>query len=119
MISSLAPVVSSVESWGISRRTALRTRNRPQIPRLSTVVWVATIPALFILEAIFVLITPVTIFVLVFFRNDSCARDPRNEPHPDDDSRNEPSANVDSRNRLCVEGDFQSSSRNFTRCSKR
>ena len=66
MISSLAPVVSNVESWGISRRTALRTRNRPQIPRLSSVVWFATTPAPFILDTIFVLITTVTILVLVF-----------------------------------------------------
>ena len=52
MISSLAPVVSNVESWGISRRTALRTTNRPQVPRLSSVVWFATTPAPFILETI-------------------------------------------------------------------
>ena len=31
MISSLAPVVSNVESWGTLRRTALRTRSQPQI----------------------------------------------------------------------------------------
>ena len=66
MIHSLAPVVSNVESWGISRRTALRTRSRPQIPRLSPVVWFTTTPAVFILETIFVLITLVTILVLVF-----------------------------------------------------
>ena len=38
MVYSLAPVVSNVDSWGISRRTALRTRKQPQIPRLSSVV---------------------------------------------------------------------------------
>ena len=54
MISSLAPVVSNVESWGISRRAVLRKkkkkRNRPQIPRLSSVVWFVTIRVLVCLE---------------------------------------------------------------------
>ena len=57
MISSLAPVVSNVESWSISRRTARRTRNRTHIPRLSSVVWLTTTPALFILETTFVLVS--------------------------------------------------------------
>ena len=39
MILLAAPVVSNVESWGILRRTALRTRKQPQIRRLSSVVW--------------------------------------------------------------------------------
>ena len=72
-----------------------------KIPRLSSVVWFATFPALFILETIFVLITPVTILVLtlVLVRLE-------NESHADDDSRNEPSAYVDSRHWLCVKDDF-------------
>ena len=65
-VGSGGSVVSNVESWGISRRTALRTRSRPQIPRLSSMVWFTTILAMFILETMFVLITPVTILVLVF-----------------------------------------------------
>ena len=88
-MSSLAPVASNVESWGISRRTALRTRNGSQIPRLSSVVWFATTPAPFILETIF------------------CADHFRGNYRADDDSRNEPGANVASRNLLCVEGDLQ------------
>ena len=66
MISSRAPVVSNVESWGILRRTALRTRNQPQIPRLSSVVWFTTTPAMLIFETSFVLVTAVTILILVF-----------------------------------------------------
>ena len=65
MISLLAPVDSNVESWGISRRAALRTRNRPQIPRLSSVVWFVTIRVLVCLETIRVLVTLETIPVLV------------------------------------------------------
>ena len=61
---SLAPVVSNVESWGISRRTAIRTRNQPQIPRLSSVVWFTT-PAMFIFETCFVLVAAVAILVLM------------------------------------------------------
>ena len=60
-----------------------------------------------ILETIFVLIILGTILVLLLPRNDSRARDSRNESRADDDSRNELSTNVDSRNGLCVEVDLQ------------
>ena len=66
MISSLAPVVSNVESWGILRRAALRTGKQPQIPRLSSVAWFTSTPAMSILETGFVLIAAMTILVQVF-----------------------------------------------------
>ena len=47
------------------------------------------------------------------FRNDTRARDSRNESRADDDSRNEPSTNIDSRNGLCVEVDFQRDDETF------
>ena len=50
MISSLAPVVSNVESWGISRRTALRTRNGPQIPKLLQVQFITVVDVLVIMH---------------------------------------------------------------------
>ena len=65
MIFSLAPVVSNVESWGILRRIALRTRKQPQIPRLSSVAWFTSILAMSILETGFGLIVAVTILVQV------------------------------------------------------
>ena len=99
MISSLAPVVSNVESWGISRRTALRTSNQPQIPRLSSVVWFATTPAPVHPRNDFCADHPRDDFRAAVYRNDSRARESRNESRAD-----EPSANVDSRNALCVEG---------------
>ena len=67
MIFSLAPAVSNVESWGILRRNALRTRKQPQTPRLSSVAWFTSILAMSILETGFVLIAAVTILVLVLF----------------------------------------------------
>ena len=100
MISSLTPVVSNVESSGISRRTALRTRNRPQIPRLSSV------HAPVILETIFVLITSVTIPVLVFLAPTLMLVTLETSPVLTM-TLETPSANADSRNGLCVEGDFR------------
>ena len=76
-------------------------------------VWFATTHALFILETSAVLITPVKILVLVVSRNDSRARDSRDESRADDDSRNEPSAFVDSRSGLRVQGDFQRDDETF------
>ena len=113
MISSLAPVVSNVESWGISQRTALRTRNRPQIPRLffSGMVCNGSCD-----------VHPRNDFCADHsrdnsrsgvYRNDSRTRDTRNESRANDDSRNERSANVDSRNGLCVEDDFQRDGETF------
>ena len=67
MIFSLAPVVSNVESWGILRRNALKTRKQLQIPRLSSVAWFTSILAMSILEPGFGLIVAVTILVQVLF----------------------------------------------------
>ena len=135
MISSRVPVVSNVESWGILLRTALRSRNQPQIPRLSSVAWFTKTLAMSILETGFVLIAAVTILVQVFLetivlvflktillvflemtgvsRNDSRTCDSRNESLADDDSQNEPSMYVDSRDGLCVEVDFQRDDETF------
>ena len=118
-----------MDSWGILRRTALRTRNQAHIPRLSSVAWCTSTPAMSILET-------------GFFadrcrdkscagvsrddsagvsrddcagvsRNDSRVRDSRNESRADDVSRNEPSMYVDSRNGLFVEVDFQRDDETF------
>ena len=137
MISSLAPVVSNVESWGILRRNALRTRKQLQIPRLSSVAWFTSIPAMSILETGFVLIAAVTLLVQVFHRSDcagfsqddsagvsrgDCAGvsrnfsricNSRNESRADDDSQNAPTMYVDSRNGLCIEVDFQRDDETF------
>ena len=63
----LAPVVFNVESWGILRRNALRTRKQPQIPRISSVAWFTSILAMSILETGFGQIVAVTILVQVLF----------------------------------------------------
>ena len=120
MIFSLAPVVSNVESWGILRRNALRTRKQPQIPRLSSVAWFTSILAMSILETGFGLIVAVTILVQVLFEGnctgfsqddsagvsrgdsagvsrDDCAGVSRNDSRTCD-SRNESRADDDSRN---------------------
>ena len=67
MIFSLAPVFLNVESWGIFRRNALRTRKQPQIPKISSVAWFTSILAMSILETGFGLIVAVTILVQVLF----------------------------------------------------
>ena len=67
MIFLLAPVVSNVESWGILRRNALRTRKQPQIQRISSVAWFTSIRAMSILETGCGLIVAVTILVQVLF----------------------------------------------------
>ena len=72
MIFSLAPVVSNVESWGILRRNALRTRKQPQIPRLSSVAWFITVLAMSILETDFGLIVAVDVHPRNRFWADRC-----------------------------------------------
>ena len=99
-----------MESWGISRRTALRTRSRPQIPRLSSVVWFATTLAMLILETMFVLITPVTILVLVFLETNPVLTMTL--------ETNPVLTLIDSRNGLCVEGHFQRDDETFLRVRK-
>ena len=64
----MIPVVSNVESWGILRRNALKTRKPLQIPRLSSVAWFISILAMSILETGFGLIVAVTILVQVPFK---------------------------------------------------
>ena len=136
MIFSLAPVVSNVESWGILRRIALRTRKQPRIPRLSSVGMVLhQFLRCFILEIGFGQIVAMTILVQVLFetivlvflqddsagvsrgncagdsRNDSRTCDSRNVSRAVDDSRNEPTMYFDSRNGRYTEVDFQQDDR--------
>ena len=136
MISSLAPVVSNVESWGILRRNALRTRKQQQIPRLSSVAWFTSIPAMSILETGFAYRCRDNSCAGVsrsdcagFSQDDSagvsrgdCAGvsrnfsricNSRNESRADDDSQNAPTMYVDSRNGLCIEVDFQRDDETF------